>query len=100
MRYRFYIVLGALGCVLSATTSHAQQTQTFFYDPHGRLVGVDGTIGSETQTTTYGLDNADNRISKVVSSSGSGAMAAASSAKPVRIAALKITQRAPNKLSR
>lgn len=83
-----------------ATASHAQQVQTLSYDVHGRLVGVDRTTGAVTQTTTYGLDNADNRTSKVVSSGGSGGgMAATENAKPARAAALK-TAASVNKHSR
>ena len=90
MRHRFCIIWGVLGCAVIATPSLAQQVQTFTYDVQGRLVGTNRTTGSATQTTAYGLDNADNRTSKVVSSaSGGGGMAAAGNEKPVRVATLK-----------
>lgn len=43
-----------------------QQSQTFTYDVHGRLTAVTRTTGSTTQTTTYGLDAADNRTSRLL----------------------------------
>jgi YD repeat-containing protein len=60
--------LSVLACLLgSASTAQAQQTQTYSYDVHGRLITVARTTGSSSQTTTYSLDSADNRTGRTTS---------------------------------
>ena len=59
-----------------ASTAQAQQTQTYSYDVHGRLITVTRTSGSTSQITTYSLDSADNRTGRTTSAPTSGAMAA------------------------
>ena len=61
--------IGLCAGVLSALTagaSAAQQTQTYAYDVHGRLVATSREGSSNAQSTTYGLDKADNRTSRVI----------------------------------
>lgn len=53
---------------LFASVALAQQTQTYTYDVHGRLMTVSRDSGSNVQVTSYGIDNADNRASRVVTS--------------------------------
>lgn len=58
-----------VGCLIPAVVAggaHAQQVQAFTYDVHGRLTSLSRTIGGSTQTTTYGLDAADNRTSRLL----------------------------------
>ena len=72
--------VGVFGFVVMASVAanaQAQQTQTYTYDVHGRLTAVTRTTGASTQTTTYGLDNADNRTSRLLGApTASAAMAA------------------------
>lgn len=77
-------LVGAASLALVAPAAWAQQTQTFAYDVHGRLTGVTRTTGASSQTTTYGLDNADNRTSRVVSAPGGGGMAALPAGAPAQ----------------
>lgn len=68
-------------CVVSlclAGPALAQETQTFTYDVHGRLTTVVRTSGATTRTTTYALDNADNRSQRATTVASPGGMAAAS----------------------
>lgn len=60
-------------CLLSSTAA-AQETQTYSYDVHGRLTDVQRTSGSSTRTTTYALDNADNRTQRATSLAAGRAM--------------------------
>ncbi|MNL61178.1 hypothetical protein D3C87_1850680 [compost metagenome] len=59
-------VLGAAALVAVATSASAQQTQTqtYAYDVHGRLTDVTRSGGGSTQTTSYVLDKADNRVNR------------------------------------
>jgi len=47
---------------MAASVAVAQQTTTYTYDVHGRLVGASRTAGP---TTTYTYDGGDSRTSKV-----------------------------------
>lgn len=49
----------------------AQETQTYAYDVHGRLVSVSRATGALGSVTTYALDNADNRTARTTTVSGS-----------------------------
>lgn len=44
----------------------AQQTETYFYDVHGRAQAVTRASGNGGSRTRYGLDVADNRDSKII----------------------------------
>jgi len=67
---------GAAVLAAAATNASAQQTQAYAYDVHGRLTGVTRTTGSSSQTTTYVLDEADNRTSRAIAAPSSGLMSA------------------------
>jgi len=62
-------LIGAVILAAAATNASAQQTLTYAYDVHGRLLGVARTTGSTNQTTTYVLDKADNRTSRTTGAS-------------------------------
>lgn len=66
MLYRAAILGGFILATL-VTSPRAQQVQSYSYDVHGRLVGVHSSTGAPSQKTTYDLDNANNRNSRVVS---------------------------------
>lgn len=58
-------ILAAGAAVLaSVAAAHAQETQTYSYDVHGRLTSVARTVGGTTRTTAYVLDDADNRTTR------------------------------------
>jgi YD repeat-containing protein len=64
----FFTLLNAL-----AAAAHAAETATYTYDARGRLVTVAHSGGpSSGATTTYTLDKAENRSSKVTSGLGGG----------------------------
>jgi YD repeat-containing protein len=63
------VVLGGCAALALATPVVAQQVQAYDYDVHGRLISVSRVASGATQTTTYGLDGADNRSAKVVATS-------------------------------
>lgn len=42
----------------------AQEVQVYSYDVHGRLTAVARTQSGQTRTTSYGLDDANNRTSR------------------------------------
>lgn len=54
-----------------AGSAAAQETQTYAYDVHGRLVSVARTTATSGNTTTYVLDNADNRSARTTTASES-----------------------------
>jgi YD repeat-containing protein len=56
----------------------AQVTQTYSYDPNGRLTGVTTTGSAGTNTAAYAYDDADNRTSR----SQTGTAAYATLARP------------------
>jgi YD repeat-containing protein len=71
-----------LSCVLSlvlAGTAAAQETTTYTYDVHGRLVGASRSTGPNT---TYAYDGGDSRTSRVTVG-GSSLMGAAEPADEV-----------------
>lgn len=57
------VLIGLAGLPASPT---AQETQTYIYDVHGRLVSVDRSAGLDT---TYAYDAANNRTLRVVGAS-------------------------------
>lgn len=67
-----------------ASEAFAQETQSYTYDVHGRLTAVTRTTASTAQTTTYGLDDADNRTSRSVAASSISASTQAPSADPAQ----------------
>lgn len=73
-------VLCVCAALALATPVAAQQVQTYNYDVHGRLVSVSRATSGATQTTTYSLDGADNRSSKVVGTSSSASSLSIASA--------------------
>jgi len=77
--------LPSIGIVLAASVAcgaaYGQETQSYTYDVHGRLVGV---VRAD-RTTTYVLDNAGNRQQRVTTSSSSPAKSAASSLNDVGV---------------
>jgi len=68
------LVAALMACASGAV---AQETQAYTYDVHGRLTKVARTQGTTTRTTSYAIDNANNRTSRAITSttSSSGAMA-------------------------
>jgi len=61
--------IGLCAGVLSALTagaSAAQQTQTYAYDVHGRLIATSRENDVDVRSTTYGFDKADNRTSRAI----------------------------------
>lgn len=60
-------VLGGVVCILgvglSGWAAEAQETQSYFYDVHGRLTAVTRAPANGGYRTRYGLDAADNRAS-------------------------------------
>jgi len=54
------------------TSASAQQTQTYAYDVHGRLMDVTRSGGGGTQTTSYVLDKADNRANRTTGAPAAG----------------------------
>lgn len=61
------------GLLLFGTAAIAAETITYTYDARGRLISVVHSGGpSSGLTTTYSLDDADNRTSKTTSSGGGG----------------------------
>ena len=52
--------------MLMAGASAAQQTQTYAYDVHGRLIATNREVGADVRSTSYGLDKADNRTSRAI----------------------------------
>lgn len=60
------IALSAAPSLLLPSTAMAQQVQAHLYDVHGRLVSVTRSNGGASQTTTYALDHAGNRTSRVI----------------------------------
>lgn len=59
--------------VLATPALAAAETQTYRYDVHGRLVAVTRATTAATRTTTYGLDDANNRT---VRTTATGSLAA------------------------
>lgn len=57
-------VVGILGLGLSGWAADAQETQSYFYDVHGRLTAVTRAPANGGYRTRYGLDAADNRASE------------------------------------
>lgn len=81
MMIRLAVASGAalfLAAVAGATT--AQQTQTYGYDVHGRLISVERTADSR-QTSTYVLDKASNRTGRTVTAPASAQSAVVAEAK-------------------
>lgn len=70
------MLVGAL--MAAATSAQAQETETYNYSVQGRLTNVFRATGSTSQTTTYVLDKANNRTSRVVNAPASGLMSAPS----------------------
>ena len=73
------VLMGAAAAafIVGASAASAQETQTYAYDVHGRLTAVTRTTASTTRTTTYTLDKADNRTSRLLGApTASAAMAA------------------------
>lgn len=71
------VLFGAAAATCIAGAASAQETQTYAYDVHGRLTAVTRTTGATARTTTYTLDNADNRTSRLLGApTASGAMTA------------------------
>lgn len=65
--------LAVLGLLLIGTAAIAAETITYTYDARGRLISVVHSGGpSSGLTTTYSLDDADNRTAKTTSSGGGG----------------------------
>lgn len=61
------------GLLLFGTAAIAAETITYTYDARGRLISVVHSGGpSNGLTTTYSLDDADNRTGKTTSSGGGG----------------------------
>lgn len=61
------------GLLLIGTTASAAETITYTYDARGRLVSVVHSGGpSDGKTTSYSLDNADNRTGKTTTGGGGG----------------------------
>lgn len=60
--------------VLCAGQALAQETQTYNYDVHGRLTGVTRTAGAAVRSTTYSLDNANNRTQRATSATAARAL--------------------------
>lgn len=75
-KFRCAVCAGLI--VLTAGAASAQQTQTYTYDVHGRLTDSARTTGSSSQTTSYVLDKADNRVSRSTSAPTAGRVAALS----------------------
>ena len=61
---RVILAAAAVLAPSAAAVAHAQETQTYSYDVHGRLTSVARTMGGTTRTTVYVLDDADNRTSR------------------------------------
>ncbi len=55
--------LAALGCAAAAIAS---ETVTYSYDARGRLIRVESKVGSNTVTSNYLYDKADNRTLRTV----------------------------------
>lgn len=70
MSYRAALLGGAI-TALATTSAFAQQTQTFSYDVHGRMMNVSRTTGSTSQVTIYALDKAHNRTTRTVGTASS-----------------------------
>ena len=51
----------ALALMLAAGSAAAQESATYSYDVHGRLIGVARSSGADT---AYAYDDADNRTAK------------------------------------
>lgn len=56
------ILMLSVALSMAPSAAVAQETTTYTYDVHGRLVGVDRTTGP---TTTYTYDGGDSRTSRV-----------------------------------
>ncbi len=52
-----------LGLASGSLPATAQETQSYFYDVHGRLTAVTRSLPNGGYRSRYGLDNADNRAS-------------------------------------
>lgn len=62
------------GLLLIGTAASAAETITYTYDARGRLVSVVHSGGpSDGKTTSYSLDDADNRTAKTTTGGGGGA---------------------------
>ena len=64
--------IGLCGLIAVPCAASAQEVQTYSYDVHGRLTAVTRVKAGATQTTTYGLDDVDNRTVRDVSAPVSG----------------------------
>ena len=78
-RFGIGLCAGVLG-VLMAGASAAQQTQIYAYDVHGRLIATSRENGADVRSTTYGLDKADNRTSRVIEAAPAARSAATAQA--------------------
>lgn len=72
-----FAVFGAVlaAAIGSARETPAQETQTYTYDVHGRLLAVARNQGAAGRTTSYTLDDADNRVGRVTVVGGAVATA-------------------------
>lgn len=59
------VVLAALAGLAVVPTAAAQQTETFFYDVHGRLQAATKAPAVGGSVSRYGLDEADNRTGRL-----------------------------------
>lgn len=59
--------------LLTSGPVQAQQIQTHFYDVHGRLQAVSSAVANSGSRTLYGLDEANNRTSKIADYAGARA---------------------------
>lgn len=57
-------VVAVVGLLGWASIAQGQQTQTYFYDVHGRLTATTKAPVNGGYRTLYGLDPADNRIAR------------------------------------
>lgn len=63
MRRSIWFAAGASAAAMFSA-AQAQEAQTYSYDVHGRLTAVTRSTGATSRTTTYTLDNADNRTQR------------------------------------
>ena len=63
---RMLIAAAVVAALATVPAAHAQQTETYFYDVHGRLTAVTKNGGTSGGTSFYQLDSGDNRTSREV----------------------------------
>ncbi|WP_428153826.1 hypothetical protein [Brevundimonas sp.] len=62
---RLSVCLGVVAvATVAASGAAAQETQTYGYDVHGRLIEVGRSTGGANQSTAYQFDGADNRVQR------------------------------------